>query len=131
VLCGEGRVGTPATVDAWRPDAFGLEPFCGSAAGAEERPEAPTGAALAVRALRPPLPAQVRAPHGPPQHVRSALANGRVVRAAGPWRTTGAWWTEGRRFAYDHYDVETEDGLVTRLRFDWIASRWEIDGVYD
>jgi hypothetical protein len=63
--------------------------------------------------------------------VQSALANGRVVRAAGPWRTSGGWWCPERRFAFDHFDVETEDGLVVRLRLDRIARRWEIDALYD
>lgn len=127
-LCGEGRVGSPRTLDDWRPDAFGLSSLGVGARDAPSAAEAAPGPAL--RALRPPLLAQVRAPHGHPEWMRSALANGRVVRAAGPWRTSGAWWSE-QRFAYDHFDVETEDGLVTRLRFDHLAGRWEIDGVYD
>jgi protein ImuB len=129
-LCGEGRVGSPRTPDTWRPDAFDLASFVAE----PEHSKAPSPIAPsptpALRALRPPLPAQVRAPHGHPEWMRSALANGRVLRAAGPWRTSGAWWSEAR-FAYDHFDVETEDGLVTRLRFDLLAERWEIDGVYD
>jgi protein ImuB len=88
-------------------------------------------AGLAVRALRPPLAAQVQANHGHPERVRSALANGRVVRAAGPWRTSGGWWCPERRFAFDHFDVETEDGLVVRLRLDRLSGRWEIDALYD
>jgi protein ImuB len=88
-------------------------------------------AGLAVRALRPPLAAQVQASHGHPERVRSALANGRVVRAAGPWRTSGGWWCPERHFAFDHFDVETEDGLVVRLRLDRLSGRWEIDALYD
>ncbi len=86
---------------------------------------------LCVRALRPPLPAQVRATGGAPRHLRSALASGDVVSCAGPWRTSGRWWSEDERYAFDHYDVATSDGWVVRLRFDLLASRWEIDGVYD
>jgi protein ImuB len=143
VLCGRGRVGAPRVLDDWRPHAFDLGPFApgsGSAlAGA--RPARSNGSApapgdrartsLAVRALRPPLPAQVQASLGRPERVRSALANGRVVRAAGPWRTSGGWWCPERRFAFDHFDVETEDGLVVRLRLDRITGRWEIDALYD
>ena len=128
-LCGEGRVGSPRAPDTWRPDAFGLASFV-SEPGSRKPPSVDPSPTPALRALRPPLPAQVRSPHGHPEWIRSALANGRVVRAAGPWRTSGAWWSE-ERFAYDHFDVETEDGLVTRLRFDALARRWEIDGIYD
>jgi protein ImuB len=127
VLCGEGRVGAPRRFDEWRPDAFGLAPFAPPAASATPAPRA----GPALRALRPPLPAQVRVRGGRPGELRSALANGRVLCAAGPWRTSGAWWSPERRFEFDHYDVETEDGLAVRLRLDRLAGRWEIDGVYD
>ena len=146
VLCGRGRVGAPRVLDDWRPHVFEMVPFAprsGSPSAealrsAPARSNGPTPApgdrertSLAVRALRPPLPAQVQASHGQPERVRSALANGRVVRAAGPWRTSGGWWCPERRFAFDHFDVETEDGLVVRLRLDRIAGRWEIDAFYD
>jgi protein ImuB len=62
--------------------------------------------------------------------VQSALANGEVVRCAGPWRTTGQWWSDAR-YAFDHYDVQTSDGNVVRLRRDLLRERWEIDGVFD
>ena len=62
--------------------------------------------------------------------MRSALANGEVVRCAGPWRTTGQWWSD-ERYAFDHYDVATSDGSVFRLRRDLLRERWEIDGVFD
>ena len=84
-----------------------------------------------MRALRPPVPAQVRAPHGTPEAVWSALARGDVVHCAGPWRTTGRWWNEETRYAFDHFDVQTDDGWVVRLRHDWVARSWQIDGVYD
>jgi protein ImuB len=157
-LCGEGRVGAPAVRDEHRPDAFGLEPFAPRAQGESapraqgesaphadgesrvaERPRrgAPAAAPetprprLGVRALRPPRPAQVTAPGGCPQWVRSRVANGRVVSRSGPWRTTGGWWSPERHHAFDHWDVETSDGTVARLRHDRVTHRWEIDGLYD
>jgi protein ImuB len=129
VLCGEGRVGAPRVLDDLRPNVFGVVPFTPTSGSTAESPE--DRPMLAIRALRPPLPAQVRAPRGRPEWIRSSLANGRAVRIAGPWRTTGAWWSRARRFAYDHFDVQTEDGLVIRLRLDLIHSRWHIDAVYD
>ena len=59
------------------------------------------------------------------------LANGEVTRCAGPWRTTGGWWSREERFAFDHFDVQTSDGLVVRLRRDLITGCWQIDAVYD
>ena len=48
-----------------------------------------------------------------------------------PWRTTGGWWSREERFAFDHFDVQTSDGLVVRLRLDLITGCWQIDAVYD
>jgi protein ImuB len=133
-LCGPGRVGTPQVVDTHRPDAFSLAGFAPSAAaappGVREAPPAyahPT----TVRALRPPLPAHVELRGGRPASLRSAIANGRVLELAGPWRTSGNWWSERERFAFDHYDVVTNDGTASRLRHDLLRSLWEIDAIYD
>ena len=95
------------------------------------RPRAPRGLRLTLRALRPPLRAEVRLARGRPAHLHSAISRGEVVVAAGPWRTTGHWWSEASHFAMDHYDVQMRDGSVLRLCFDWKAKRWQIDGFYD
>jgi protein ImuB len=84
-----------------------------------------------VRALRPAVRAQVTAGSGGPSFVRSAVANGRVLHAAGPWRTTGSWWFAEDRFAYDTFDVQTSDGTLARLRYDHRSGAWEIDAIYD
>ena len=153
-LCGEGRVGAPAVRDEHRPDAYALEPFslqatealgptartaCVETAGrpaakptaGREAPAPQPCARLGVRALRPPRSAEVTAPGGCPQWVRSRVANGRVVARSGPWRITGGWWSPERRHAFDHWDVETSDGTLARLRHDRITQCWEIDGIYD
>ena len=135
-LCGEGRVGAPAIADDHRPDAYAVSEFAlhrhgpGPSSAPHSGDAQPTRT-LAVRALRPPVPAQVRAPHGTPEAVYSALARGDVVCCAGPWRTTGRWWNEENRYAFDHFDVQTSDGWVVRLRHDWTDRGWQIDGVYD
>ena len=59
------------------------------------------------------------------------FANGHVVHLAGPWRTTGSWWSREARFAYDSFDIQTSDGTVSRLRLDYIHKTWHIDAVYD
>jgi protein ImuB len=129
-LSGRDRVGAPEVADDHRPDAFGLVPFLPSNRGHASRVE-DGGQVLAVRALRPPVEAEVRTQHGRPEWIRSAVASGRVVQIAGPWRTTGGWWSREQRFAYDYFDVQTSDGSVARLRFDHLERCWQIDGVYD
>jgi protein ImuB len=140
-LCGSGRVGAPRIADDHRPDAFAIGPF-------QPRPGAPIRSApsphgnpqakgpgteppLALRALRPPVAAQVVLRGGQPQSIRSAIASGQVLSVAGPWRTTGGWWSREGRFAYDSFDVLTSDGTVARLRYDHVHKAWQIDAVYD
>ena len=140
-LCGEGRVGAPEVGDTHHPGAFGLKPFqppstrSGEASRTRRDRAGPDASALpsrpAVRALRPPVSAEVRVDHGQPSFIRSAVSNGPVVMAAGPWRTTGHWWSEQDRFALDHFDVQVGDGTVVRLCFDWLQRVWQIDGIYD
>ena len=133
-LCGSGRIGAPEAADDHRPDAFGLRPFQpgrAAAPGPASDPAAPFRTSLAVRALRPPVPADVSVVRGRPERVRSAIANGEVLCLAGPWRTTGGWWSREERFAYDSFDVQTGDGVVARLRFDYVRKAWHIDAVYD
>jgi len=120
--------------DDHRPDAFGLGHFQPASVAPRtppRDPQDPPRAALALRALRPPVTAAVRVEKGRPEAVRSAVANGQVMRFSGPWRTTGGWWTPEERFAYDCFDVQTSDGTVSRLRFDRVQRIWQIDAVYD
>lgn len=129
-LCGPGRVGAPEVPDTHHPGAFALRPFGGFASPSAKRRERTT-APLVVRALRPPVAAQVQLRAGRPAWIRSAVANGDVVHCSGPWRITGGWWSAEGRFAFDHYDLSTQDGLLVRLRFDHRSRSWEVDAVYD
>ena len=131
-LCGEGRIGSPRPADDHRPHLFEMrrfEPGSGETASRDEPPPRPL--TLATRALRPPVAAEVRVRGGRPCWLRSAVANGELVHLAGPWRTTGGWWSPERRYAYDYYDVQTRDGTLARLRFDHVRRSWDIDAVYD
>jgi protein ImuB len=142
-LCGDARVGAAVAVDTHHPDSFALAPFAPQVSRSEAKPSEDHQAGargdsgrdaagtLALRALRPPLPAQVRQSRQCPVWIRSPIANGRVVHCAGPWRTTGGWWSSEERFAFDQFDVQSEDGVVVRLRYDHVRREWQIDAVYD
>ncbi|MDJ0849264.1 MAG: DNA polymerase Y family protein [Myxococcota bacterium] len=127
-LCGEDRIGSPRPTNDHRPHLFEMQPF--EPSPRDEAP-APRPLTLATRALRPPVAVEVRIRGTRPCWLRSAVANGEVLNLAGPWRTTGGWWSPERRFAYDYYDVQTSDGTLARLRFDHIHRAWHIDAVYD
>jgi len=130
-LCGGDRIGSPRVADHTHPDTLQLAPFQPGTSRTPRDPTGPPTRSLAIRALRPPLDASVRVCQGLPEHVCSAIANGRVLQVAGPWRTTGGWWSREDHFAFDSFDVQTADGSVTRLRFDHLRKRWQIDAVYD
>jgi protein ImuB len=133
-ICGTERVGTPLVVDDHRPDAFALKPFSKTKLRSKNdvranRPQRKPR--LTLRALRPPLRAEVRIEQGSPVFLRSAVSQGEILSSAGPWRTTGYWWEKSTHFAVDHYDVQMSDGSVLRLCFDWKTKRWQVDGLYD
>lgn len=151
-LMGEGHVGSPALVDAWRPGAFELKAF------AMQRAEPALPSTLgnlqaALRRFRLPVPARVRVHEGRPVRVqvdRRGLASGIVVQAAGPWRTSGEWWLGGpptqptgpavetRPVApaaggwdRDEWDVALGDGTIYRLTVERAIGQWFIEGVID
>jgi protein ImuB len=130
-LCGDSGVGAPVTPDDHHPDALQMQPFRPRSGAARKAPLAPATAHLALRALRPPVSARVRMAGSRPERIESAIARGRVVRAAGPWRITGGWWSPEGRFAFDSYDIQTSDGCIARLRFDHVKRSWQIDALYD
>ena len=134
-ICGTERVGTPLVVDDHRPGVFALKPFSKrkprSKANIEANGHSQRKPRLTLRALRPPLRAEVRVEHGSPVFLRSAISRGEILSSAGPWRTTGHWWEKSTHFAVDHYDVQMSDGSVLRLCFDWKTKRWQVDGLYD
>ena len=154
-ICGEDRIGTPQVVDDHRPNAFALKPFRPrkNTSGTPKRSRATSrkkpvsnryikatlpgaapprrGPRLTMRALRPPMPADVRLTQGRPVHLHSAITRGEILNAAGPWRSTGHWWSKTAHFAVDHYDIQMRDGSVLRICFDWKMKRWQVDGVYD
>ena len=109
-----------------------MTPFVARDADAPPSP-CPERAALplGLRNVRPPIPARVRMRAGRPCAVESALCSGAILHCAGPWRTTGSWWSPQERFAFDHFDVATDAGLLLRLRYDHLGRSWQIDAVYD
>ena len=116
-LLGQDRIGAPSIVDSYRPGAFVMKPFAldhsdasprlhrpqlGMAAGAaiqnpEARGPSPESLLSALRRCRQPVPARVVTADGRPVRVttdRRSYTGGAVLACAGPWLTSGSWWTE-------------------------------------
>jgi protein ImuB len=125
-LVGEEHIGVPVLLDSHRPDAVRLAPFVhGTARG--DGP-AKGRAALALRRLRPRLPAAITLVAGRPVEIRSTRLGGRIITSAGPWRASGEWWTDAP-WLVDEWDVELGDGTLCRLVHD--GSAWWLEGTYD
>jgi len=155
---GQDRIGAPVTVDSYRPGAFEMTPFATEHRNDEQRRTRRTrreqlvqnsansaGSAFnvvpvfaALRRCRQPVPARVAADaHGRPVKVttdRRGFAGGAVVRATGPWKTSGEWWAGGAGQAgwdRDEWDVALSDGGAYRVFLDHATRRWFIDAILD
>ena len=138
-LIGARRVGRPVLLDSHRPDAFQMEAFTGVGDRDEGQRTKDEGQrtkdeGAALRRYRPPIPARVEVGEGRPTHVRASrtgIAGGTVALSAGPWRTSGEWWSADTAWDHDEWDVALPGGVVCRLFRDRRQDRWYIEGVYD
>ena len=123
-VVGEGNVGSPELLDTHRPrpGAFRMRPF-GVKQQKTGRDACPTQ--LAFRTFRPPLAAKMQG-----SFVSAPGVRGKIVQQAGPWRTSGDWWTVSA-WARDEWDIELSDGGLYRVYCDANTGRWFIEGSYD
>lgn len=143
-LVGETRCGAAVLPDTHKPDAFEIQRFAlsgtrGSGVGTRTNPASeprapdPEPRFPCLRRFRPPVAIRVAIERGRPVAIaidRRGMPGGAVERAAGPWRTSGAWW-QGARWDRDEWDVSLADGTLCRLYRDRVADSWFLDGVID
>ena len=82
-------------------------------------------AVLAFCVFRPLLVAKVQG-----NFISAPGIHGKIVQQAGPWRTSGEWWTPAA-WARDEWDVALSDGALYRIYCDADTGRWFIEGSYD
>ncbi len=124
-VVGQENVGVPELLDTHRPGAFRLVCFS-QAVG----PSLGRSGTCPMRVYRPPLPANVQAPEGRPAQISARGVQGKVLTLAGPWRTSGDWWTP-TPWARDEWDVALSDGALYRIYFERLSGRWFVEGSYD
>ena len=163
-LVGANNVGSPELVDTHRPGAFRVKRFSvkrgfnrrgrggrsdraatkpmGRQSGNPQFANSNSQSVLGFRVFRPPLRAEVETPNGWPTRIKAQAGAGRsirgkILRLAGPWRTTGDWWA-GDRWARDEWDVAVagseaapEKGTLYRIYHDLRSDDWFVEGVYD
>ena len=124
---GEDKVGSPELLDTHRPGAFRMR-----SAGEEWRKALPCTkrslTLLALRIFRPPRAARVAIASGRPSFVAAEGIRGRVLELAGPWRTSGDWWTVDP-WERDEWDIALSDGALYRIYC--APPGWFVEGSYD
>jgi protein ImuB len=124
-LVGPTRVGSPELLDTHRPDAFRI-----TAPLLQTTPQTLVAAKLrlTLRLFRPPRAAQVALASGHPTFVTAGPIRGKILDLAGPWRTSGDWWTADP-WQRDEWDIALHDGALYRLYCD--PRGWFVEGSYD
>ena len=141
-LMGESRLGSPVLLDTYDERQVAMRPFrvrkaLGAGPSALDRnPEPDTCPRPPVlRRFRLPIAARVTLDRGMPVRVvpsARGLAAGVVVGRAGPWRSSGAWWTlDAAGWDRDEWDLELADGAVYRLSRNRVSGSWDIEGLFD
>jgi protein ImuB len=134
-LMGQDRCGSPQLLDTYRPGAFTMAPFAVDQRAGSSKPLPSVGFTtppVALRRYRQPVPIRVAIEQNRPARVMSdrvGLAAGHVEACAGPWRTSGEWWTDG--WHRDEWDVALDDGTVCRIFRDRETKGWFMDAIMD
>ena len=124
-LVGPDRVGSPMLLDTHRPGAFQMAEFGRRQPAPHDRlPHT----RLILRVYRPPRAARVELQAGQPQFVTAAGIRGKVQERAGPWRTSGDWWTADA-WLRDEWDLALTDGALYRIYCE--PRGWFVEGSYD
>jgi protein ImuB len=126
-MVGKENVGTPVLLNTHRPDAFQLAELPSD----KQEEQTSTGTLrLTMRLFRPALEARVRVVEYAPKHVAASMVKGNVMQSAGPWKTSGEWWTT-TAWSREEWDVALDDGGLYRIYQETPSGKWFMHGVYD
>jgi len=124
-IVGEGRAGSPELLDTHRPEGWRMASL---RAPAPARAIRSSATRLALRIYRPPRAARVSLAAGQPGFVAAEGIRGKVLDFAGPWRSSGDWWTADA-WSRDEWDIALSDGAIYRLYCE--EKGWFVEGSYD
>ena len=124
-LVGESNVGIPELLNTHHPHPFRLTSEQPHVSGSHP----PAVSHQAFRYFRPPLTATVELNRDRPARVTALGIYGKVLTAAGPWRSSGDWWT-ATAWNRDEWDIALSNGALYRI-YTEPDRRWFIEGSYD
>ena len=123
-IVGENNVGVPELLDTHHPHPYRLV-----ANQPQIARSAPPANQQAFRHFRPPLPAKVALAQDQPARVDAPGIHGKILNAAGPWRTSGDWWAQ-TVWNRDEWDVTLSHGAMYRIYCE-PDENWFVEGSYD
>jgi protein ImuB len=126
-MVGADNAGSPQILDTWRPGAWKM-----GAVVTGHWPLA-TGHSpprLAFRYFTPELHARVELKEERPVRIFANGVYGNVLEAAGPWRSSGDWWTPDP-WDRDDWDIGLNNGGLYRIYLKRPAEAWFVEGAYD
>jgi protein ImuB len=126
-IVGERRAGIARLLDSHRRESFRVDRFALTASDVPQTaspamPDVNNHIPLALRVMRPARPLQVCLSAGHPdtlvsdKQLERTKIQGKVVWSAGPWRSSGDWWTENMK-----QDVTTRTPSGS-----WDREEWDI-----
>lgn len=127
-MVGPDNVGSPLPLNTHRPDAFEMVPV--NTAPPEDDLVSAETIRLAMRLFRPALHARVTLAGSAPKHITATGVRGNVVEWAGPWKTSGEWWTQ-TAWTREEWDVALDDGALYRIYEQPSEHEWFVQGIYD
>jgi protein ImuB len=129
-IVGKGNVGTPELSDTHRPDSFVMRPFTASANTKNAPAQLSASNCLTLRRFRPVQEAHVTVADRQPTHISAVDAKGKIIRAKGPWRTSGEWWRNDL-WNRSEWDIALHSGILYRIFQNLDTDRWFLEGSYD
>ena len=130
-VVGERRAGIARLLDTHRRERFCMERFAPAAGNSKEPPthtswDRNTSLPLALRIWRPARRLQVSMSDGQPKTVllpakqqEQIQLEGKILWSAGPWRSSGDWWTA-------HTDKQSDDAAASAESGPWDREEWDI-----
>jgi protein ImuB len=85
---------------------------------------------LSLRIFRPALHARVRLAGVIPKQIVAPGVQGSVLESAGPWKTSGDWWTFAP-WSREEWDVALDDGAFYRIYCEVLSREWYVHAAYD
>src|SRR3954467_9052428 len=131
-VVGEKNLGIAEILDTHRADAFRMRRFWPGGRKQEGGGRKKENK-LAMRRFRPPLQANVLTHAGEPVRVSFLNIRGEVTACAGPWRTSGEWWSNDG-WSRDEWDVavQQKNGVALyRMYRDPASESWFVEARYD